>query len=130
MIQEELIAVVLAAGLTPDQSKVDFGQLKKALDKGWGMLSTTNQQRLPGGYLLQWGSYNLTGTPLAPGAVIHVPVTFPSAFTTSYLQLVSGYYDFVTVGSTQNSLSSMDLNFSNTHSVNLNIGANWLVIGK
>jgi len=114
MLQEELIAVVVAAGLTP--SKTNRAQVRDALAvlyfnsttsvastaeaqsltannkvitplrlseafKGANQsLAASGYQKLPGGLILQWGTFtsnasNTTGTP----QLIALPITFPNA---------------------------------------------------
>lgn len=77
MVQEELLALLTAAGVTP--SKTTFNQVKTALDTlygGGGNLSSLGWQRLPGGLILQWGS---GGSSTGSADEINFPLAFPNA---------------------------------------------------
>lgn len=79
-MQEELMAVIEAAGLTPAGGS--WTQLLAALDLmygGAGSLGGTGWWRLPGGLILQWGSAVL---PNSGSQTASIAVTFPVAFPT------------------------------------------------
>ncbi|MDU7520215.1 MAG: hypothetical protein E7K72_02275 [Roseomonas mucosa] len=83
-IQEEIMAVIEAAGLTADAS--DMGQLLKALGFTTHSLgASVGYQKLPGGLIAQWGKGQTTAS---DGGIAH-PVIFPIAFPTSSLSIVA-----------------------------------------
>lgn len=81
MITEELRAVIVAAGLTPNQ--VDTSQLLQALPAALASrpemsrsLSPAGYQKLPGGLIFQWGG----GVPSAAGNLqAALPIAFPNS---------------------------------------------------
>ncbi len=84
MITEELRAVIVAAGITPDHTSVV--QLLAALQKldvvgdvSIKSLSANGYYKLPGGLIIQWREGSLTSP---PG---NVPVTWPVAFPNAVL---------------------------------------------
>ncbi len=86
-VQEEIMAVVEAAGITPNAT--NWTQLLQGLHVlfgGGGSLGTTGWQRLPDGLILQWGTKDTS----ASG---QVTVTYPIAFPNAVFQVQ------VTVGS-------------------------------
>ncbi len=78
IIQEEIAAVIEAAGLTLDPTGTNITQLLVALRGmfgGVGLLATNGYMRLPGGVVMQWG--NATSTSGTTG------ILFPTAFPTT-----------------------------------------------
>ncbi|WP_174296545.1 gp53-like domain-containing protein [Sphingomonas bacterium] len=97
MIQEELLAPVLAAGLTPD--KADHGQLLAALrvlfvaaagagGAGGSSLGPTGHRISADGYMEQWGY-----VPGAIGSETTVTVTFPVPFPTECFDVTGHVID-------------------------------------
>lgn len=87
MVQEELLNLLTAAGVTPD--KADRTQVKAALDALFvnesqftgsnQALSGSGYQKLPGGVIVQWGSVTATVTATATAFNASLPVAFPTA---------------------------------------------------
>jgi hypothetical protein len=90
-VQEELISLIIAAGLSPDGD--DNGQVAQAVENlindiavvqgdftgANQTLASVGMQRLPGGLILQWGfvASVITG---ATGTPITFPLAFPNQF--------------------------------------------------
>jgi hypothetical protein len=77
--QEELLAFLTAAGITPDATGADMAQVLAAarvLFGGTGSLTNPGWMRLPGGLIIQWGKGTTTGT---SGVTITFPFAFPNA---------------------------------------------------
>lgn len=86
MVQGELEAPVIAAGLTP--SKSNWGQLLAAMNLlygGGGSVGAGGWQKLPGGLIVQWGNYSgttgslISGVAESAGISVTFPTTFPNA---------------------------------------------------
>ncbi|MCA8045466.1 gp53-like domain-containing protein [Burkholderia arboris] len=80
MIQEELRAVVVAAGMTP--SKTNYTQVRDAIAALYAPLSgfsgsagTAGYQKLPGGLIIQWMSVNVAG---GATTTYNFPIAFPN----------------------------------------------------
>ncbi len=72
MVQEELVGIAVAAGLTP--TKGSNGQIAAALFPS-KLFAPNGYQRLPSGLIIQWA--NLT-VPTATGVVWTFPIAFPT----------------------------------------------------
>lgn len=86
-IGEELRSVIIAAGLTP--SNTNLGQLLASLTSGFGLAKShaaNGFQTLPGGLILQWGSFSVADLPASP---LGTNFSFPVSFTTSVYAMVS-----------------------------------------
>lgn len=114
-VQEELMAVLAAAGITPSAS--NLAQLLAAMNVlygGGGTLGTNGWQRLPGGLVLQWGSVltNASGQ-----AAVTFPLAFPANF---YRALINplGFASAVYAPGTTNSqgVTGFNQNIVNTNS--------------
>jgi hypothetical protein len=82
-LQEELMSFLAAAGITPDRNNhAQVLAACTALFGGGGTLAANGWQRLPGGLILQWGSFGGTTGALVDGVAEHatILVTFPVAF--------------------------------------------------
>lgn len=93
-VQEELAAVIIAAGLplktaateTSDQLLAAIAALRTAAFTGSNQsLMPNGYQKLPGGLILQWGKF-------VTNATADVSVTFPIAFPSKLLSLVATNY--------------------------------------
>lgn len=80
MITEEILGVIVAGGLTP--AAATLTQLLQALPAALASrpemarsLVTNGYQKLPGGFILQWG----TNTGNNPAATLSFPLAFPTA---------------------------------------------------
>ncbi|WP_438402347.1 gp53-like domain-containing protein [Aeromonas veronii] len=80
MITDELLAVLSAAGITPDKS--DHGQLAASLlsmftgkSEFSSLLANNGYQKLFGGLIFQWGSASGPAGPLS----LTFPISFPNA---------------------------------------------------
>ncbi|MBX9593319.1 MAG: hypothetical protein K2X46_03070 [Roseomonas sp.] len=85
-VQEEIMSVIEAAGLTPDDG--DWTQMlagMRLLFGGGGSVGGSGWQKLPGGLIIQWGTYSSTTGALSngvaedAGVVVTFPHTFPGA---------------------------------------------------
>lgn len=83
-MMQEIVGVITAAGLTP--SATDLGQLKEAMDalyvaRSGGVGSGAAYTTLPGGFILQWGSYFVGdySSGVSDPATVSFPVAFPHA---------------------------------------------------
>jgi hypothetical protein len=79
IIQEEMMSVLAAAGVSPDNTGANVAQLLAALRAmfgGTGLLGANGYMRLPGGLIVQWG-YN--GTEVGGNVNFAFPLTFPNA---------------------------------------------------
>jgi hypothetical protein len=85
-IQEELVAIVEAGGLTLSKTiRTQVRDALRALFGGTGLLGATGYMRLPGGLIAQWGN-NAT----APTGNVNFafPIAFPTAVTS--IQITEG----------------------------------------
>ncbi len=93
MITQELLAVITAAGITPDGTNLT--QLLAALDARYGaaslhvsdftgsnqLLTANGYQKLPGGLIVQWGAFHVgdfSSVSNASGSLTF-PISFPNA---------------------------------------------------
>ncbi len=88
MVQEELVAILDAFGVTPDQTKADFSQIATALTTNLASLnsftklfSSSGYQKLPVGLIVQWGQ---TSTSSSGDVAITFPITFPNGVMETY----------------------------------------------
>ena len=87
MIVEELRALIVAGGLTPDHATLN--QVLQALPAALASrpemarsITSSGYQRLPGGLILQWGNTTTNASGVAT-------VTFPLAFGTCFIALAA-----------------------------------------
>jgi hypothetical protein len=76
MLQDEMMAVITGAGLTPDRT--NWGQLNAALGVligGGGSIVTNGWQKLPGGLIIQWGDGD---TVTGGGDTVTLPAAYPN----------------------------------------------------
>lgn len=88
-VQEEILTPIEQSGQTPTAG--NRGQLWQAI-RGTSSLVTPGWVRLPGGLIIQWGTFSGTTGALSNGVaeVTGVAVTFPRAFTvTCFLVLAT-----------------------------------------
>jgi hypothetical protein len=89
MMQEELISLLTAAGITPDTTATDFTQVLQAIQKVIGIqspssLSANGYKKYPdpnsptGYFIEQWGISSVTSN----GTSIIFPIAFPNAVLT------------------------------------------------
>lgn len=103
-----------------------------AMFTGQRAVTGNGYQKLPGGLILQWGSYTETGLPIAPGGNQTRTITYPIAFPTNNLVTVAcTTLNFLIAGATITTATNFQLVFSVPvgHSGNLNLGAFWTAIG-
>lgn len=128
-VQEEIIAPILAAGLTPDED--DRGQLLAALNAGWDLGKShgaNGYQGLPGGLIIQWG---VKVTTSGEGAV-----TFPLAFPTAVYSVVAtditnGAYtsaEIAAVGSV--TTSGFNVSSRQHDGTSVNTTVYWISVGR
>lgn len=128
-VQEELMAPILAAGLSP--SKTTRNQLLQSLPNALASRpemakdhSTAGYQRLPGGLVLQWGGNSVTG-----GS--NTLVTFPIAFPNNVLQVIPGVQaaadSSTPIGAGWQAVSASQFRLRNLSGTTANIS--WLAIG-
>lgn len=127
MITEELRAVIVAGGLTPDPAVVN--QVLQALPLALASrpemarsLSSIGYQKFPGGLVLQWGT-------VIPVAFTATTITFPIAFPSAFFAVA-----FCPVGSAGSSSSVWRIGTPTTVSMQLasEVGGNtvfWMAIG-
>lgn len=72
-VTDELLNVIIAAGLTPDEA--DNTQLLAALGGFTKSLTTNGYAKLPGGLIIQWGSADAT----TAGVTVTFPLAWPHA---------------------------------------------------
>lgn len=86
--------------------------------------------KLPGGLIVQWGTYSEVGTPLAPGGNLLRSQALPIAFPNAGLQVVgSSSLHYVHCGSAFSSTSQLSHRFSSNHSGSVNLDISWFAIG-
>lgn len=95
-VQEELLGVIEEAGLTPDDE--NNGQLLAGLQLlfgGGGTLGASGWQRLPGGLIVQWGTFTGTTGGLVSGVAEHpaIGVSFPRTFPTACFGVIATALD-------------------------------------
>lgn len=92
-------------------------------------LSSTGQQRLPGGFVLKWGAYNLG--PLAASASSSGAVLFPAAFPASCFAAALITADkLILTGTNGFSASQISGNFLNNFTTPQNMAGTYFAIGK
>lgn len=127
MITEELRAVIVAAGLTPNPAVVD--QVLQALPLALASrpemarsLAANGYQKLPGGLILQWGAASGVGS-----GTITFPLAFPTACYfcgVSDLASIGGSISYVGVNPTAT-------NFTWQQAATANVDAfNWFALGR
>lgn len=79
-LQEEVVGIIEAAGLTPDDG--DWGQLLAALGSlygGAGSLAANGWWKMPGGLIIQWGAVARASRVLSASTVVTFPLAFPNS---------------------------------------------------
>lgn len=137
MITEELRAIVAAAGLTPAQGTLD--QVLQALPAALASrpemaksLASAGYQKLPGGLIIQWGSYSNVSTPLGVSTFYVAPnQSFPIAFPNACLKIVgSSSLNFCIAQAVIVSASQYTPRFSQSGgSGAINVDLYWVAIG-
>lgn len=136
-VQEELCAIIAAAGLTLDVAVTN--QLLQALPAALASrpemaksLAAAGYQKLPGGLIIQWGSYSNTSTPLGVSAFYSAPnQSFPIAFPNACLKIVgSSSLNFCIAQALIASASQYTPRFSQSAgSGSINVDLYWVAIG-
>lgn len=117
MIQEEIRAVVVAAGLTP--SKTTLTQLRDGLAVlygGGGSVAMPGWQKLPGGLIIQWGD-------AANAASVVMPVAFP---TRGFVVLCGDADNDPAVGAADFATAGPNVTTINFYGVDVNY---WIALG-
>lgn len=132
-IQEEILAVQDAAGLTPNAS--DWTQLLQAgriLFGGGGTLAGNGWQKLAGGLIVNWGLWGGTDD-VGGSATLTVSGSFALAFPTACFQLLGTLYDNgagrSAIGSTGFTTTGGTFSIQEWDTVVQSLGVRFLAIG-
>ena len=141
MLQDELMSLLAAAGITPDTTATNFTQVLAALHVlfgGVGSLTSPGSMTLPGGLILEFGQGTV---PASGSSAAQVAVTFPNAFPTSVLAIAGaaqrqanstlsgGYPTFSAYSPTVNGFTLV-LDSLGYTTFNQTVTAFWAAIGK
>jgi len=132
MITEELRALIVAGGLTPNPAVID--QVLQALPAALASrpemarsLATSGYQKLPGGLIVQWGRNTV---PLSSTLDVTLPIAFPSNL---YVLLTQSNVSTLLAGSTPafgaQELSLSQIRLQNCYSSS-SILMGWLALGR
>lgn len=116
-VYDEILAVITAAGLTPDEG--DLTQLLQAIQDGAGLLNGAKYFEVPGGWILQFA---FTGA-VATGSVITFPIAFPTLCSVVLLTENQTAYN-----NAADSLTTTDFTFF--HTSGSDNGSYYLAIGR
>lgn len=105
MMTDEMLAVLAAAGITPD--KANHTQLAAALAAMFpnkttfaASLAANGYQKLPSGLIIQWGSveFNFLAPPQTLAVTVTLPIAFPTAARSVVMTPVSSMPDSFRAG--------------------------------